>query len=192
MRSEQDLLNRARQFEENALAEVYDSYNLAIYRYAFRYSGDAYLAEECVAETFSRFLGALRDGKGPKEYLRAYLYRIAHNWLTDTYRRQPVPALPLDPNLGTDPATNPAQAVALEMEKQEIRTLLKQLTPEQHQVIVLKYVEEWKNDEIALALEKPVGAIKALQHRALRSLRRLYEDRQSGQAGISQAESQGR
>lgn len=180
MPSEQELLNRARHFEQKALAEVYDSYNLEIYRYAFRYSGDAYLAEECVAETFSRFLGALRDGKGPNNYLRAYLYRVAHNWLTDTYRRQPLPALPLDPNLSTDPATNPAQAVAAEMENQEIRQLLDQLTPEQRQVIHLKYIEEWKNDEIALVLEKPVGAVKALQHRALRSLRRLYQERRPG------------
>jgi RNA polymerase sigma-70 factor, ECF subfamily len=176
MQSERELLKRARLFDEEALAAVYDSYNLEIYRYAFRSSGDAYLAEECVAETFSRFLGALRDGKGPKDYLRAYLYRVAHNWLTDTYRRQPMPALALDPNLGADPATNPAQAVAIEMENQEIRELLNHLTSEQRQVILLKYVEEWKNDEIALALDKPVGAVKALQHRALRSLRRLFEE----------------
>jgi RNA polymerase sigma-70 factor (ECF subfamily) len=177
MQSEQELLNRARHFKEDALAEVYDCYNQEIYRYAFRYSGDAYLAEECVAETFSRLLGALRDGKGPRDYLRAYLYRVAHNWLTDTYRRQPAPALPLDPNLSADPAINPAQAVAVEMENQEIRGLLNQLTAEQRQVILLKYVEEWKNEEIALALEKPIGAVKALQHRALRALRRLYEER---------------
>jgi RNA polymerase sigma-70 factor (ECF subfamily) len=63
------------------------------------------------------------------------------------------------------------------MENQEIRGLLNQLTAEQRQVILLKFVEEWKNEEIALALEKPIGAVKALQHRALRSLRRLYEER---------------
>ncbi len=183
MQSEIELLNRVRQFKAAALAEVYDSYNLEIYRYAFRYSGDAYLAEECVAETFSRFLGAIRDGKGPKDYLRAYLYRVAHNWLMDTYRRQPNPALPLDPNLSTDPASNPAQAVAVEMENREIRALLDQLTPEQRQVIILKFVEEWKNDEIAQALDKPVGAVKALQHRALRSLRRLYQERQDTNSG---------
>ena len=181
MQSEQDLLSRARRFEADALAEVYDCYNLEIYRYAFRYSGDAYLAEECVAETFSRFLGAIRNGKGPRDYLRAYLYRVAHNWLTDTHRRQPAPAVPLDPRLGTDPETNPAQAVATRLEHQEIRDLLDQLTPDQRQVIILKYIEEWKNNEIAQALEKPVGAVKALQHRALRTLRKLRESTDGNQ-----------
>lgn len=177
MLSELDLLNRARRFEEDALAEVYDRYNLEIYRYAFRYSGDAYLAEECVGETFSRFLGALRDGKGPKDYLRAYLYRVAHNWLTDTHRRQPAPAVPLDTRLGTDPEENPAQAVATKLEHQEIRSMLAELTPDQRQVIHLKFVEEWKNEEIAKALDKPIGAVKALQHRALNSLRKLFQER---------------
>ena len=175
MQSEQDLLNRARRLEEDALAEVYDRYNQEIYRYAFRYAGDAYLAEECVGETFSRFLGALQGGKGPRNYLRAYLYRVAHNWLTDTYRRQPAAIVPLEPNLATDPDANPAMAVATAIENQEIRECLELLTPDQRQVIVLKYLEEWKNDEIALALEKPVGAVKSLHHRALQSLRKYLQ-----------------
>ncbi len=47
------------------------------------------------------------------------------------------------------------------------------LTPEQRQVISLKYLEDWTNEEIARSLNKPVGAVKSLQHRALGSLRRL-------------------
>jgi RNA polymerase sigma-70 factor (ECF subfamily) len=85
--------------------------------------------------------------------------------------------VPLDTSLGTDPETNPAQAVATKLENQEICSLLDQLTPDQRQVILLKFVEEWKNDEIARALQKPIGAIKALQHRALNSLRKLVKER---------------
>ena len=44
---------------------------------------------------------------------------------------------------------------------------------EQRQVIVLKYLEDWTNEEIALALDKPVGAVKSLQHRALAALQRI-------------------
>jgi RNA polymerase sigma-70 factor (ECF subfamily) len=47
------------------------------------------------------------------------------------------------------------------------------LTPDQRQVIVLKYLEGWENDAVAGYLSKPVGAIKALQHRALDALRRI-------------------
>jgi len=173
MDTEKDLLDGAHRFDEKALAEIYDRHSPGVYRYAMRLLGDVVLAEDCVAETFSRFLVALKNGNGPRQYLQAYLYRIAHNWITDTYRRQPPPALSLEPELHSDPSNDPSHSVPIEMERQEVRAALAHLTPDQRQVIVLKYLEDWRNDEIALALEKPVGAVKALQHRAINTLRRL-------------------
>jgi len=172
MDTEKALLEGAHRFEEQALAEIYDRFSPGIYRYAMRLLGDVVLAEDCVAETFSRFLVALKNGKGPRQYLQAYLYRIAHNWITDTYRRQPLPALPLEPELHPDTSDDPSHTVSIEMERQEVRAALAHLTPDQRQVIVLKYLEDWRNDEIATALEKPIGAVKALQHRAINALRR--------------------
>jgi RNA polymerase sigma-70 factor (ECF subfamily) len=168
------LLERARQFDRQALAEIYDLYSPGLYRYAMRRLGDPQLAEECVAETFSRFLHALRDGKGPRDFLQAYLYRVAHNWITDLYRREPPPE-PLDeaePALTTDPDVAAEQA----LRDDRLRRALRGLTPEQQQVILLKFVEEWENEAIARALNKPVGAVKSLQHRALAKLQRLLSE----------------
>lgn len=166
------LLVRARQFDEDALAEVYDRFSPALYAYAMRLTGDPTTADECVAEVFSRFLVALRHGKGPAEYLKAYLYRMAHNWITDLYRRAR-PETALDPELRAGEAEEPHRAAAQTMEQETLRAALGLLTPEQRQVIALKYLEELDNAEIAEALQKPVGAVKALQHRALASLRRI-------------------
>ncbi len=80
------LLAKARQLEPQALIQIYDRYSDEIYRYAMRLSGNPDLAEECVAETFARLLESFRRGAGPRNFLRAYLYRIAHNWLTDFFR----------------------------------------------------------------------------------------------------------
>ncbi len=171
--NEPQLLARARRFEEDALAEIFDRYNAGLYRYALRLLGDADLAQECMSETFSRFLQALRRRAGPQDYLQAYLYRIAHNLITDHYRSKVPPSLPLDVELQSDPAKDPFQAVADKMELQQVRSALALLTPDQRQVIMLKYLEEWDNQEIARALDKPIGAVKSLQHRALESLRRL-------------------
>ena len=60
-----------------------------------------------------------------------------------------------------------------DLEEQQVLTALQLLTPDQRQVVVLKYIEGWQNKEIAQALDKPVGAIKSLQHRALNTLRRI-------------------
>ncbi len=170
---DQAILERARRFESEALEVIFDQYSAGIYRYAFRLLGDSELARECMSETFIRFLAALKRNVGPDDYLQAYLYRIAHNWITDYYRSKVPPAIPLEVDLPADVADEPHESVANKLASQQLRAALRLLTPEQRQVIVLKYLEDWENDDIAQALNKPVGAIKALQHRALLSLRRL-------------------
>lgn len=176
MNTEQALIGRAKNLDEDALASIYDRYSSELYRYAMRLVGNDDLAEECVAETFYRLLQVLNKGGGPKQYLRAYLYRIAHNWITDQFR---VPVEDeFSPELDLVPHTtgSPAQVALLDMERRELRYALRQLTPDQRQVIALKYLEDWKNEEIAQALGKPVGAVKSLQHRGLNALRRVLRN----------------
>ena len=176
MTDEAALLRRARQLDEQALAEIYDTLSPAIYAYAMRLLGDTDLAEECIADTFSRFLNALHAGGGPQNYLRAYLYRVAHNWITDRFRHaRPETSLDQDLELPAGEEHEPHNNVADELERQELRAALTLLTPEQRQVVTLKYLEDLDNTEIAQALQKPVGAVKSLQHRALAALRRILE-----------------
>ena len=170
---DQAILERAKRFEAQALEEIFDKYSQGIFRYAFRLLGDTELARECMAETFSRFLTALKHESGPETYLQAYLYRIAHNWVTDFYRSKIPPSLPLDDQVVANPMEQPEQRFSAEMTNQQLRLALTLLTPDQRQVIVLKYLEDWDNDAIAMALNKPVGAVKALQHRGLEALRRI-------------------
>lgn len=173
--AEQQLLARARNFEKGALAEIFDQYHFGIYSYSMRLLGDSELARECMSETFHRFLNGLKRGIGPDEYLQAYLYRIAHNWITDYYRKKASTTLPLDADLPSDPEEDPSRIVAERLEIQRLRTAMAKLTPDQRQVISLKYLENWENEEIARAMNKPVGAIKSLQHRALEAIRRMVK-----------------
>lgn len=171
---ERDLLAGARRLDAESLAAVYDRYSPAIYSYAMRLLGDAALAEDCVSETFSRLLFALQHGQGPSEYLRAYLYRVAHNWITDLYRRQPPPPEELDEEM-EDCTPDPSIQAEEHIQSATTRRALRLLTADQRQVVVLRYLVGMDLDEIAAALNKPVGAIKALQHRGLDALRKLLQ-----------------
>ncbi len=175
-----ELLQRARHLDLQALAEIYESYSTSLYGYALRLLGDPNLAEECVADTFSRFLNAINKGKGPQDHLKAYLYRIAHNWITDHYRRCPPVHLSIDEDFNTPDQLHVEDHIARKMLQDQLRQALKCLTPDQRQVIMLVYFEGWRKAEVAAALGKPVGAVKSLQHRAINSLRKLL--------GISQNE----
>ncbi len=138
-----------------------------------RLLGRTDLAEDCVADTFRRFLEVLQQGNGPREYIQAYLYRIAHNWITDYYRRSAPPSLPLEAELNGGKEDDPARVLAQDAMHTQLRAALMCLTPDQRQVLILKFVEDWDNQTIAAAVNKPVGAVKALQHRALEGLRRI-------------------
>ena len=94
-RDERELLVLAGRFDQDALAEIYDRFNGPIYYYSLRLLGDATHAEDCAAETFRRFLHALQGGGGPTGNLKAYLFRSAHNWIVDHFRRTaPLPLTP--------------------------------------------------------------------------------------------------
>ena len=175
--SEKELLNAALYFDPKALAQIYDLYSQGLYRYAARFLGDPSAAEDCVAETFSRFIRAIHEKRGPKDYLKAYLYRIAHNWIADYYRRAPDVSELKD--TFPDSINAPEQEVSLRMRQAQVRKAIQRLTPDQQQVILLKYMEGWKNKEIAQAIKKPVGAVKSLQHRALGRLKKYLESKES-------------
>src|SRR5512143_395240 len=97
-------LPKAHQLDEHALSEIYQALSPCLYRYAYRLLGNAADAEDIVAETFHRLLLALRHDHGPRQHLSAYLYRIAHNMITDRYRRRPLPEMPFDEALETSDA----------------------------------------------------------------------------------------
>ena len=172
------LLAGARIYDDGALGEIYSRYSTELYRYAVRLLGDVHLAEDCVAEMYSRFLQALAGGRGPRAYLRAYLYRMAHNWIVDYFRRSPPKPVYLDPELAASNESDPSMLVAARMDQDRLRLALLEVTPDQRQVLVLRYLEGFSNEEVAAALQKSVGAVKALQHRALAALKRRLQDRE--------------
>jgi RNA polymerase sigma-70 factor, ECF subfamily len=173
--SESELLQLARQYNHQALAQIYDLYSPGLYRYAMRLMGNQIMAEDCVAETFNRFLRALQTNRGPKNFLQAYLYRMAHNWIVDHYRREPAPTEELT-DAHPDKHAGPEEEVSRQFRQQHLREALQQLTPDQQQVLALKYLDGWENEEIAHSIKKPVGAVKSLQHRALAALKRILQN----------------
>jgi len=172
---EQNLLQRASQFETQALAEIYDAYSPGIYRYSMRLLGDITLAEDCVSETFARFLKSLQERHGPRDNLQAYLYRIAHNWIVDMYRSR-TETVELNDAFRNE-ADMPEEDAAKHIRQKQVLRAVHSLTPEQQMVIALKYLEDWSNEEVARVMKKPVSAVKSLQHRALRSLCRLLTEK---------------
>ncbi len=179
MKSVDQWLTQAAQLDQQALTHIYEALSPALYRYAYRLLGNARDAEDIVAETFHRWLLALQHGRGPDRHLSAYLYRVAHNLITDRYRRRPPADVELDETLEAAD-DDPAETAAHRIAQARARSALWLLTADQRQVILLKYFEGLSNEEVAATLDKPVGAVKSLQHRALDAMRRALSLEQIG------------
>jgi RNA polymerase sigma-70 factor, ECF subfamily len=169
---ETSLLEQARAFNQAALVIIYDEYHPLLFHYIAGRVGDGETARDLTADVFDRFLHALQDGQGPAQFLRAWLYRAAHNAVVDHYRRQKHRQHDALPDNLVDGDCNPAQKAEQHLLAEEARAALSKLTEDQQQVIALKFYAGLSNEEVANILDKPIGAVKSLQHRGLAALQR--------------------
>jgi RNA polymerase sigma-70 factor (ECF subfamily) len=181
------LLEQAREYDDQALAEIYDRYAEAIYRYLYRILGDPAQAEDLTGEVFLRLLRVLPTSRAPRDNLRGWLYRVAHNLAMDWFRRNPK-GRTVAWEAGTVPgegvvATGESPAAVLERRqtREQLWQAIQQLTRAQQRVVVLRFGEGFKIAEVARLMGKGEGAVKVLQHRAIRRLRALLnrEERQA-------------
>jgi RNA polymerase sigma-70 factor (ECF subfamily) len=172
------MLSSARSLDQEALSWIYRTYHASIYRYLYHHLGDAQTAQDLASEVFRRLLQALRDGAGPSRQLSAWLYRVAHNLIVDELRRRTHrDHQPLDETLAetlSDTGKSPEELAGTAVTNARIRVALHDLTPEQREVIVLKFLQGMSNAEVAEVTGKTVSAVKALQHRGLDTLREQF------------------
>lgn len=178
--SEEQLLEAATGYDEAALGELYDRYETRIFSYIYRRIGDEPLAEDLTAQVFVKMLQAIRDRRAWHSSFSGWLYRIAHNVVIDQYRqrdRQPQIGLDDAPDIANE-SDNPARSAEAALTAESIRFAMRQLTDEQAEVLSLRFLEGYSIFEVAGMMNKTEGAIKALQYRAVATLRNLLEHEQ--------------
>ncbi len=130
--------------------------------------------EEVVNDVFVAAFSGLAGFAGDEHGFRAWIFQIARHKRVDALRR-----------LGRSPDTAPlgkhgessvggdveAEAIGL-LADHALRALLEPLTPDQRDVLLLRVVADLSLAQTAAVLNKRVGAVKAMQHRALEQLRR--------------------
>jgi RNA polymerase sigma-70 factor, ECF subfamily len=172
------LVDRAQQGDRDALEELYLIHFDRIYGYLHVSVGNRHDAEDLTTQTFLKMLESIEKFRWQSAPFSAWLFRIAHNLAMDHFRAtkrwQPEEEVP-EPV--ADESTS-AEAGAFEsIGQKSMFELIEDLSPEQQQVLTLKFVFNFANAETATILGKTEGAIKSLQHRALVSLQKQLEKR---------------
>ena len=175
---EEQLLAAAMQFNDAALSELYDRYEAKIYGYVYRRTGDQSLAEDLTAQVFLKMLESIQDQKAWRSSFSGWLYRIAHNLLVDTYRREGRHGeVDLeDVSQMAAESQNPEETVAQALDTERLRSAIRRLTEDQAEVVSLRFLEGYSIAEVAGMMNRTEGAIKALQYRAVATLRTLIYD----------------
>jgi RNA polymerase sigma-70 factor (ECF subfamily) len=174
-----ELVGRAQKGDRDALEELYLIHFDRIYSYLHVSVGNRHDAEDLTTQTFLKMLESIGKFRWQSAPFSAWLFRIAHNLAMDHFRAskrwQPEEEVP-EPD--ADESTS-AETGALEsIGRKSMLELIEDLSPEQQQVLTLKFVFNFSNGEAATILGKTEGAIKSLQHRALVSLQKQLERRE--------------
>ena len=173
---ERELIRRAKECDPSAFARIFECYYQNVYNYIYHKVSNVHLAEDFTSEVFVKVLESIDTFSFRGVPLAMWLLRIARNLMIDYFRGQPKSSdLPLKEDL-LPSGVGPSDIFETRLTRQQLVRAYSDLTEDQQDVIILKFVDGLNNTEVAQVLGKSEGAIKSLQHRALVSLNRVLED----------------
>lgn len=167
---------RAAQADRAAFGALYRRYLDRVYGYAFYLLGDHHDAEDATERTFLAALSAIDRFRDEGATFRSWLFRIAHNQIANALRsraRRRASRLDGVPEPIAD--ADPAREAGATDDARRLRRALAELSDDRRQVIVLRFVDGLSAREIGAVLERSAGAVRVLQHRALRELAQILD-----------------
>jgi len=173
---DEELMLQVREGVGEMLGVLFDRYQLPLFNFYCRLTGNRSVSEDLVQDVFFRIL-KYRQSYRPGTPFRAWLYQIARNARHDYQRKHPE-GVPFDPEMS--PTSTTADGVESEQQAALLHQALLLLPEEKREVLLLSRFEELKYEQIAHLLDCEVGTIKVRVHRALRELRAIFERITSG------------
>lgn len=176
MREEFELIQSAQEGDGEAFGELYDRYVARIYRFILLKVSHRQDAEDLTSKVFTKAWESMSRFEARGFPFSSWLYRIASNAIIDHYRtsRQHDDVLQVSEEViatsqGLDETLDRNQDLV------RVRTALAKLHDEYRTVLVMRFIDDCSTKEMAHALGKSEGAVRVLQHRALKELKRYLE-----------------
>jgi len=173
VQNEESIIWRAKQHDQMALTQLYEENFDKIYRYIVLKIGEKTEAEDMTQQVFLKAFKNISSYKYKGLPFSSWLYRIAHNQIVDYFRKKSKrTTVPLDESLAAG-NSDPRQEVERSLEVEDLARATRRLTKAQQEVISLRFAGEFSIAQVAGMMGKSEGAIKALQHSAIVSLRKV-------------------
>lgn len=173
------LVSSAQEGCTQSFALLYDRYVGTVYSYALHRVGNRATAEDLTADVFMRALRRIGGYRQRDVDFGAWLLVIARNRIRDHFKsasfRLEASIDEISETPSHDGASDPETALLARETSSQVRAALRKLKGEQAEVLYLRFIQYLDVPQTAAAMGKTAGAVRALQHRALRSLARLVE-----------------
>lgn len=169
---DKNLIEKAIKGEASAFGSLYDKYQPQIYRFIYLKIGHREEAEDLTHQVFLKSWQSI-DGFNFQGFpFSSWLYSVARHQVIDYYRTKKIKITFEEViELETDDDPLP-EAIDNELTIEKVKKAITCLGDEQQDVIVLRFIEDLSLQEVASILEKTEGAVKLLQHRAIKNLRK--------------------
>jgi RNA polymerase sigma-70 factor (ECF subfamily) len=173
----QQIAQLAAQRDTEAFAELYHANLNTVYRFVFFKVGNTELAEDLTAEVFAKAWERIDRFQWRDLPFQHWLLRIARNVVVDHWRaHRHFTTAGTDGHDAISEIESPEDAVARELEVSGLRRGLGKLPDEQRDVLILRFIEGLSHAETASVVGKSTVAVRQIQVRALRALRRVMDD----------------
>lgn len=162
--------------KEAMLTSCFNQYFDRIAHYIYIRLGDKAEAEDLASEVFLKAYKSLNSYKHRGVPMQAWLFKIAHNLLVDHQRkRAKTKTLQVDDNFQIADKQDTMESALINLEYQRVVESLNKLTPDQKQVIELRFFGGLTSEEVGNVLNKSSGAVRQMQSYAIKRLRQLLK-----------------
>lgn len=172
------LVKKAKERDPDAFGKLYDEYVDQIFRYIYYKVGNFADSQDLTGQAFLKAFENIDSFEVRDVAFSSWLYRISHNLVVDYFRRESKrESVPIDeqPQMPSNRG-NPVDQVMADLDSERLYKALHKLTHNQREVIVLKFIDNLSNSQVAEIMGISVGAVKSTQKRGLLSLNRVLSN----------------
>jgi RNA polymerase sigma-70 factor, ECF subfamily len=166
------IVTAAQSGSETAYQALVANFGSPLLGYFYRNTGNRAEAEDLVQELFLRLVKGLKKYR-EKERFEVWLFQMARHLVIDHWRKRKMPLAGEDCQVETDPDHDPHTRIAARETADELQQALARLSPDQREVIVMRYFSGLSFAQIAKAAQTPLGTALARAHRGLDKLRTM-------------------
>lgn len=171
---DEQVIKQVKDGDAESFGVLYEQYADVIFRYVYSHLENRLDAEDLTEEIFIRAWRALPKYDERGLPFTAFLFRIARNSLIDYYRQRKVVSSLEDIEVQSHEA-GPEEAVDINIENHDLRKTIAELREDYRNVLIFRFLSGLSPEETAQVMQRSVGAVRVLQHRALSALKDLLE-----------------